>query len=200
MYQAILTAHCCKISEALTVVGGTAELDFDTFRLTITGPGKYFEFVPEFAWGAGDYLKYESSITPEVEVFTGWRLVPRTDWDLTLDKLKFKNFCEHSGLRTPPLVADARVAGGAIVKEARRRAARGRILGPMAVDEALRIAAASGRELYAEKLIDGDTIRAWYWNGILACIERRPHPRVIGDGDLTVRALAEAKYPGRDWG
>jgi hypothetical protein len=197
MYNVNLLVHFNKLAECLKNVGAHAELKFDTFRLELTGGGKYFELVPEFiSLGIGSTTYYDS-LAPTVNAFGGWRLAPRREWNLATDKLAFKEHCARHRLPTPRSFRDvSEVSGSAplLVKEARKSSAAGTVEGPFTKNDlASRGKLRAGT--FIEEFIEGDPFCAWYFDGRLACVERRSPPTVKADGRSTLRALIERQRP-----
>jgi hypothetical protein len=197
MYNINLLVHFHKLAECLKNAGAHAELNFDTFRLELTGGGKYYELSPEFiAMGIGS-TTYHDSLAPGVNAFGGWRLAPRRDWNLVTDKLAFKEHCARHGLPTPRFFRDVAEASGSaplLVKEARKAGATGTLEGPFTKNDlASRGKLRAGT--FIEEFVEGDAFCAWYFDGRLACVERRSSPSVKGDGRSTLRALIERQRP-----
>ena len=197
MYNVNLLVHFNKLAECLKNVDARAELQFDTFRVELTGGGKYFELTPEFiSLGIGS-ITYHDSLAPTVNAFGGWRLTPRREWNLTTDKLAFKEHCARHGLPTPRWFRDvSEVSGSAplLVKEARKSGTAGSVEGPMTKNDlASRGKLRAGA--FIEEFIEGDPFCAWYFDGRLVCVERRSVPTVKGDGRSTLRTLIERQRP-----
>lgn len=196
MYNVNLLVHFHKLAECLKNVGARAELQFDTFRLELTGSGRYFELVPEFlSLGIGS-TTYHDSLAPTVNAFGGWRLAPRREWSLATDRLAFKEHCARHGLPTPRSFREtSEVSGSAplLVRET-RKSGTGGTEGPFTKNDlASRGKLRAGT--FIEEFIEGDPFCAWYFDGRLACVERRSVPTVKGDGRSTLRALIERNRP-----
>lgn len=192
MYNFNALVHLSAMAESVKKLGLSGELQFDSFRFEVAGSGRYFELVPEFLSRSLEQLSYHDSMTPEVEMFAGWRLGARKSWEGASDKLRFKEFCNANHLRTPR-AHEIGSAGDALVllKEKNKPSARrGRIEGPLTVSQTARRNV--GGEMFAEEYIDGKSVQAWYFDGRLTCVEIRDKPIVTGDGKRTLRQLVDA--------
>jgi hypothetical protein len=186
--------HLTAMSESLKKLGLRADLQFDTFRLEVASGGHYHELLPEFLSDDTDGMKYRWTVNEEITMFGGWRPSPRKHWTIASDKLAFKQFCARNQLRTPKLFGDSDESDALVLlkeKAKQKPLQRGTIDGPIPLRELVRGELRSRQDRYAEEYIAGDSLEAWYWDGVLYCVERHEQPYVVGDGSNTLRGLAE---------
>ncbi len=193
MYTLNLLSHMRLLADAANSAGVHAEFDFETLRVEVSAAGRYFDLEPEFISAPERAeLGYTSRVTADSIAFRGWRPSPAKHWEAGADKRLFKEFCARNDLRTPrAYLQPGEAATTVIIKELHRKGPRGDIRGPFAVRDVPADLLGPHSGFFAEDYIQGDLIRAAYWDGQLASVEIRKKPCVNGDGRSTVRELIE---------
>ncbi len=193
MYTLNLLSHMRLLSDAAKGMGIHAEFDVETLRVEVSAVGRYFELEPEFICAPDRAeLGYTPRPTAASIAFRGWRPGPAKHWEAGLNKRLFKEFCARNDLRTPrAYLHPDEAATSVLVKELHRKGPRGNIRGPFAAREVPADLLGPHSGFFAEDYIQGDLVRAAYWDGVLASVEIRKRPCVIGDGRSTVRELIE---------
>jgi hypothetical protein len=172
-----------------------ATVDAISFTLTLTVQGQPFVLRPQFVGKreAGQWLYFNQ---PDAFAmgFVGWLPYQPLAWDISLNKLAFKQLAQELGLSTPahwlapPLQAPIDVP--CLVKRLRGAFGYG-MRGPFS-PEALTFELQQ-RPLqpgeYLEAFCWGRIARAWYWSGRMTVLEVFDMPRLQGDGKSSAREL-----------
>ncbi|HEY4210831.1 MAG TPA: hypothetical protein VGM84_05105 [Steroidobacteraceae bacterium] len=202
-YAVSFIAHIQAIKECVQRLGGRANCDLDTGALQVRAGGKYVDLSPQYALRHDGSIGYSAVLVNQVEFFAGWRPYRDRAWPIGQDKRRFKEFCSLHGLLTPRVWARPReVTGNALIKHATGSFSKG-MAGPFTPP----VLKASSRELHQEEFLEefvqGDIVKAWYWNADPVALEVLPMPTVVGDGKTSLHDLIERKrvahLPGTDW-
>jgi hypothetical protein len=150
------------------------------------------EFLAQFLIRRNDGLRaYTMEYRDDVLGFTGWLPYFNKRWPEGADKLAFKRRCAEQRLPTPAwsLGCVAGELGDFIVKPAHASFGHG-IRGPFVAAAAQ--AMPVGADDYAERYVEGQVGKVWYWNDAVVALELRPQTFVVGDGHSTLAQLVRA--------
>lgn len=159
-----------------------------SLALEVEHAGQRVRFYPQFVVeGPEGQLAYVARLQSGVSGFVGWRPYFNKRWDHAANKLAFKNLASRTpGLHTPHWGAVGTApAGDYLVKSERSTFGQG-MRGPYAAGTPVTLAPGE----YWEAFIRGQVVKAWYWDGRLAVVERIDMPQLGGDGTSTVARLA----------
>lgn len=195
-----LLSHFRLLAASAKSLGLQLQLDFNTFRVEVSGRDRYFELEPEFAaFTPAGVLEFSHEMLPRSRVFTGWRCAPKKSCEVSSDKRAFMAFCARNQVRTPRTFARAADATtNTIVKQA-RPGIRGVIRGPFAPGAIPPTCLQASFEPIIQEFVPGHMLEAWYWDGQLLAAEVRNRPHVMGDGMTSVRELIACSSLSDDW-
>lgn len=187
-----MVAHMRAISDCLPKFHARTELKFGNFLLEVRARGRYYELIPQYAILQGSRVIYTPALKSDVTHFIGWRPYFNRQWDLSNDKLAFKQYCRNNGLRVPRLfMQPADVVSDVIIK--RRRSSFGEgIEGPFRREEANAMQRTLADGMYFEEFVIGEIAKIWYWDEKPVCVETKRMVPLAGDGDKTLRELVNA--------
>lgn len=190
------SAHIRAVQAWGAAAGASLNVDLARFELEVKCRGRYYQFHPQFFGVTGGQPGNTDTLTPGTRGFAGWRPYRPFAFELSVDKLRFKAFCEASGLRTPrhwlPGAAGPPPAHDYILK--RSIGSYGHELaGPYPAGtqpSSQPQPPGDGRgALYAERFVRGRNLKLWCWGGRPVCAHIRELPVVTGDGRSTARHL-----------
>jgi hypothetical protein len=185
--------HSWAMYSALADYDAEALLDMRDFSLRIRARHRDYRFYPLFI--ARDEkigkLSYVRVPNTAVRGFAGWLPYFNKRWPIGSGKLAFKDFCGTSGLPTPRFwrspTAETR---DFLVKHDTSSFGSG-MRGPFRSYQSKEAAQALGEGGYCEQFIQGRTLKAWYWEERLACVEEFEMSTVTGDGKSRMRELMQ---------
>lgn len=166
-------------------------LDLISFRLTLEHAHSKVLLYPRFAGAHAGGTAYFDRFSGDSS-FIGWLPYHLRKWTLASDKRAFKRAARARGLRVPAgWDAGPALAEHFIVKPAKGSFGLGMRgpFGPLSPYEPEGAATAS----FFEQFIAGRSAKAWFWNSTLAALEVLVPPTLYGDGERTLREIAEAK-------
>ncbi|WP_162878158.1 hypothetical protein [Trinickia diaoshuihuensis] len=152
--------------------------------------GEYFWVLqPQFLASVNGVAQYTSTLIDEVTHFAGWLPDRSKRWPAANDKLIFKQWAHHAGLRVPAysISTDSDMTDVVVKRAASSFGAQ--IQGPFRTCAQCLID--SSRRDYYEQFVDGEIFKVWYWNGAPMAAERDTMPRVTGNGRSSFRRLIE---------
>lgn len=192
--------HFRQLSVSAKTLGLQAQLQFDTLRVEVCGPDRYFEFEPEFAtFDPRGPRECSREMLPQSRVFTGWRCAPKKSCDVSVDKGAFMAFCARNGVRTPRTYLRASEANRPVVIKQVRPGERGIVRGPFAPGRIPAACLQAPSEVFIQEFVPGHMLQAWYWDGRLLAVEVRNRPFVVGDGITAIKELIECNSLSPDW-
>jgi hypothetical protein len=134
-------------------------------------------------------MRFTLDLQDHARGFIGWRPYFNKRWPIATDKVVFKRFCAEQGLRTPAIWRERSPdMRDFIVKRAGLSFGKG-IRGPFRVQDAKNPAQVASEDGYCEAFVEGQIVKASYWNDGLAALEVKRQPRIIGDGKHSLREL-----------
>lgn len=173
------------------------DLDFLDFQLEVKCRHRYFSFFPQFFTAVDGFFANTETITPTTGGFAGWLPYRPLTYELSQDKLQFKNFIAAAGLRTPRhwTVGDqgAQPDRDYILK--RSSGSYGRELsgpfraGTLPVAQSQPEGQPQGT-LFAEEYITGRALKVWCWGQRPVFAHARQPKLLLANGTATVRELA----------
>jgi hypothetical protein len=171
-------------------------MDFAKLGVRISGRGRQIDLHPQFVGLVKGRRVYFRKLADEVLGFIGWLPYPAKKWPTGAGKQAFKNLCAEKGLATPAAWDDpARSEVDYLLKSFTGSFGVG-LRGPLRPGQALPADVTFDRtKWYCEAFVRGRTLKAWYWDNRLACVEIQPMPVIEGDGRRNVVELAEAARP-----
>ncbi len=184
-YLASPLRHLAVVREWMSHNGAEGNVNPFSFVLSIRQKNRRIAFAPKFVFRHEGRLAYTEQFRDEESVFVGWMPYPVKRWDVSADKLQFKDLMLTAGLRVPEGIDPGAAANDYIVK--RRRGSFGQdMAGPYEKDRSQVL----NPEQFAEAFIDGRSAKAWYWAGILVAVEIIDRPYIQADGLRTLASIA----------
>lgn len=181
--------------------GSDAQVDLDvrTFNLEVKLRNRYYTLKPRFLVNHKGQMAYTTQLVKDVTGFIGWMPYDILNWDLSQDKLLFKDFLTKAELSSPATwlsVSDAKE--GFLVK--RSTGSFGyQISGPhRSAGEAPAAKEDPPKDKkngvdFAEQFVVGTNLKVWFWGATAFYAHVHAYPTVIGDGVSTVQALIESR-------
>ena len=182
--------HLRQVRRWARARGARLEFDPQTFHLLIGVPGKpAARFHPRFIFQTPDKISGYTHEFGEEGGFVGWLPYWGKRWPAAADKIVFKRYCEHVGIRTPAAWPCSESAPHDYIVKPRNGSFGRNIRGPYRAAMTTAEAAAPGELDYCEQFIKGESVKLWYWNEAPLVMERIAAPYLIGDGVRTLREL-----------
>lgn len=194
MYLTGFLNHAASVRAAAAELGLRAHVDVNDMSLSITDGAHTHHWRARFV-GATESgsTAYFDQWGANTLGFAGWLPYPTRSWHTSTDKIAFKTWALEHDIATPAAcIAPDRIGGPFLIKKGRSSFGEG-IRGPFRSYDPTdpRHQLADGE--YYENFILGHIVKAWYWGGTWGAVEFRRPPVAVGDGQSTLRALAQAK-------
>jgi hypothetical protein len=178
-----------------------AEVDLDvrTFNLEVRFRNRYYTFKPRFLVNQNGKMAYVKQLDKDVTGFIGWLPYDILRWDISQDKLLFKNFLEREGLRFPAAWPSINAAEGGFLMKHSSGSFGYQILGPYRHASEAPVEKCSGavdknaRVCFAEQFVPGTNLKVWFWGATAFYAHVHAYPTVVGDGVSTAQALIESR-------
>lgn len=166
-----------------------------SFEIEVYLKNRYFSLFPQFIASNNDRLLYVSELVPAACGFAGWLPYKPIRWDLSTNKLMFKNFMNNAMLLTPRWsVNPGDCAFDYILKQSVGSFGYG-ITGPFTRDDPGTQQSVRSPEadaiLFAEQFIKGKILKLWCWGDQPFHAHLHDFPTVVGNGESTVRQLVD---------
>ncbi len=184
-----LMHHFRELWSALERQGYQGAVRLKDFRLAVSNDQRVLELNPQFTTKVNGKKCYIMAPSHTMEAFSGWRQNLVRRWDISSEKILFKNYAVHCGLPTPDFCLDnSKVLENVIVKSSRSSFSRG-IRGPYKKSSDTEIDPSVGE--YFEQLIPGRIVKLWYWNKEAVAAELLEMFGVFGNGHSSIFELLE---------
>lgn len=189
VFTTSLLYHFAALQRLLPKYGVQASVDIADGVLWVRGRNRFYRFYPQWLAYENDRMRFTLDLQDQARAFIGWRPYFNKRWPIAIDKVVFKTFCAEQGLRTPAMwrrpSADLR---DFIVKRTALSFGKG-IRGPFRVHDAKDAAQVASEDGYYEAFVEGQIVKASFWNEGLAALEVKRQPRITGDGKHSLREL-----------
>jgi hypothetical protein len=176
------------------------DLDVSTFQLEVRCRHRYYSLHPQFVGGMQQRIVNTPVITPETSGFIGWLPYRPLSYDVSTDKLLFKDMIAENGLRTParwPLSDSQALPDQDFILKRSSGSFGYDISGPfkagMTPANRAQGADAGRGTLFAEQFIPGRALKLWCWGHKPFFAHLRQPATVTGDGRSRVQDLIEAR-------
>jgi hypothetical protein len=195
--------HLAVLQQCLRKHNAESSLNPADFVLQLRARNRYYTLYPQFFGVKDGAMHYTPQLEEHTKGFAGWLPYFNKRWPIAASKPAFKDFCQQSGLRTPPIWR-APQAGmrDFLVKHCNGAFGNG-IRGPFAAYDSRDAAQAIDEQSYYEAFVRGRIVKATYWDGRLAAVEIKTMATVAGDGKSTLRQLIAPSLsplaPQREW-
>jgi hypothetical protein len=198
---AITLNHVRAVKAWADACDAQVNLDLRTFSLEVKARNRYYTLKPRFITVNQGKVAYAIELVNDVTGFIGWLPYDVLQWDLSQDKLLFKEFLKGAGLKSPSAWSSKNeIAGDFIFKDSVGSFGY-QIAGPYRLDKAANVSwppakhAASKEQGvdFAEQFISGTNLKVWFWGAKAFYAHVHPYPTVTGDGRSTAQALVVAR-------
>ena len=176
-------------------------LDVISFALEVKCRSRYFSFHPQFVTALDGFFANTDKLTTSTGGFAGWLPYRPLSYELSQDKLKFKQFIASAGLKTPErwlLDEGARAPGLDYILKRSSGSYGHELSGPFKAGS-LPAAQTQPQQrgqprgiLFAEQYIGGNALKLWCWGQRPVFAHVQQPKRVKADGKGTMRKLVEA--------
>jgi hypothetical protein len=203
MFIAITMNHFRAIKAWGDAHGGQATLDALTFELELRARNRYHTLHPQFLAQVNGGLAHVPALSPQVTGFVGWRPYRPFRHALSSDKLVFKQAAHGAGVATPAWWdAPENAAEDFVIKYSVGSFGQ-QLTGPFRAGSPAGdlfrpwpSATANPGRLYAEKFVQGDNVKVWFWGGQAVHAQCHPYPVLRGDGVRPVSELLGERLAG----
>lgn len=189
--------HLRALQHWAAVSGAALSLDVTTMHLEVKHRNRYYELVPQFIALLNGRFAHLPTLSHEAIAFAGWRPYRPWRFDLSTEKLLFKQHLQSAGLRTPSFWADARSASSDFVLKRSRGSFGYEIAGPYRAGQPVKSESdASGSNqgtLFAEQFVKGRILKIWFWDSRPFFAHAHDYLLIAGDGRTGAAALAMIK-------
>jgi hypothetical protein len=173
--RAVLAAH------AEFLVAG------DTMQALVRRGPRHVTLHPRFQTRAGGEILVTPRLHDETDAFLGWLPYASRHFPLGADDAAFRRLARSLGLRAPELFTKRPSSKVALVVSRATAAPVRQVDGPFRSPEDHPVELQPGE--HYEQFVEGELLRAWFWNETPICAERDTTPFVVGDGTSTIREL-----------
>lgn len=165
----------------------------DSFALGIKKHGLNLLMSPRFVTSINGQMAYINSYHERECGFVGWLPYTTKRWQLSTEKLAFKQYAVAQDLLTPRHWRDGPCQSDHfIIKPTRGSFGQG-IRGPFRADEYDQVVNTLTDGEYFEEYVIGRSTKIWYWSGVPYAMEVLAPPVLYGDGRRTLREIAGAR-------
>ncbi|MGC5808092.1 hypothetical protein [Ralstonia pseudosolanacearum] len=165
----------------------------DSFSLGVKKDGLNLLMNPRFVALINGQWGYTSSYREHECGFVGWLPYSTKRWQLSSEKLAFKQYAATHGLPTPRHWFDGPCqAENFVIKPTRGSFGHG-IRGPFRADEYDQVSNTLADGEYFEEYVIGRSTKIWYWSGVPYAMEAFSPPMLYGDGRRTLREIASTR-------
>lgn len=197
-YLAITLNHFRAVKAWADDCNADVNLNLRTFNLDVKCRNRYYTLRPRFLTVNRGRMAYAIELVRDVKGFIGWLPYEVLQWNLSQDKLLFKDFLKEAGLRFPaPWLSLDDVSGDFLVKGSVGSFGY-QISGPYRRGEEApwcRGKETSGKDgtEFAEQFVSGTNLKVWFWGAKAFYAHVHPYPTIVGDGKSTAQGLVEAR-------
>lgn len=198
-YLAITLNHFRAVKAWADDCNADVALNLRTFNLDVKSRNRYYTLRPRFLTVNKGRTAYAIELVRDVRGFIGWLPYEVLQWDLSQDKLLFKDFLKKMGLKFPAAWLSLNdVAADFLVKSSVGSFGY-QISGPYRMGEDVPWCLgkdASGRNentKFAEQFVSGTNLKVWFWGAKAFYAHVHPYPTIVGDGQSTAQSLLEAR-------
>ncbi len=185
--------HALAVSTWMREHNAVGGQDPRSLVMEVTQGEKTVRLLPQFDAETETGMVFVNQLSPGVTGFVGWYPYPPKGWPIAQNKITFKEFARRSGLRTPAWSRNMEDVKGAVLVKREVSSLGAGQRGPfmMAKPPAARADLRLAANEFCEQFITGQLLKAWYWCDELAVVEVVNMPAVQGNGQNTVRQLAQ---------
>lgn len=203
MYLTATFNHLRALQTWAATTGAKLTLDAATLQLEVKYRNRYFEFFPLFIAKINGRIAHIPSLTAEATQFAGWRPYKPYLFELSSDKLLFKQHMVAANQRTPNWWSSGAEADVDFVMKRSMRSFGYELAGPFRTGSEFDPGPAEhGRgKMFAEQFVSGKILKVWFWGGRPFFAHCQSHASVSGDGTSTLEALLRRRIieNGGDW-
>ena len=181
--------HFKAFKKGLDEVKAEAYLNMQTFYLEVHFGTFSQTFYPQYIVYVDGDKRYSPIYDENAKTFIGWRPYFNKSVQSFVKKLDVKELLSSNNILVPEFSQDNDHDFGDFIIKGDISSFGDTIKGPFKEASDYSINAEKGE--YAEKLINGDAIKIWAWNNTPVCLEYLKWPRIMGDGEKTVRELVK---------
>ena len=189
-YKRELLNHFHALRPALQRLGAEAFIDPCTLVLRVRIGTARHTFHPQFMAIRGGITQFFTRFEDDAVRFTGWCPCVNQRWPLAEEKLVFKRFATHNGLRTPDYSVDPLTPMRDVILKRSASSFSEGIKGPFRSASEHSLDPGAGE--YFERFIPGRLTKIWYCNERPVCLEFERMAFVQGNGVSSIRGLARA--------
>lgn len=197
MAISLVLDHFRAVAQWATQNQADAQLDMQTFQLTIQWNGHGYRFHPIFPAKSGNQFVHSSVLTENAVGFGGW--LPyrpyRSRW--STDKLLFKQDAARAGLRVPRQWPLGTQPDADYILKRSQGSFGYEIAGPFHGDRPLHLEGNSNQSgsgvLFGEQFVEGRMAKIWFWGAQPFFVHLQDYPLIEGDGTQTAIVLAQKK-------
>jgi hypothetical protein len=210
MYLPITLNHFRAIKSWTDSCDAQVTLDIKTFALEVKFRHRYYTLKPRFLNSNNGRMGYTTELGEDTGGFIGWLPYDILQWDLSKNKLVFKDFLKITGVKFPASWS----AIGDVDRDFLVKGSAGsfgyQLAGPYQKFAAPFISYGQRREEgpsadFLEEFVAGTNLKVWFWGAQAIHAHVHPYPTIVGDGRSTVQFLVESRlaragtlYSGKD--
>lgn len=198
-YIAITLNHVRAVKAWADGCDAQVNLDLRTFHLEVKARNRYYTLKPRFITVNQGRVAYAVELVKDVTGFIGWLPYDVLQWDISQDKMLFKQLLKDAGLKFPSAWSAPDGVDDDFIFKGSVGSFGYHITGPYRRVEDVswpQPKAAESKESgidFAEKFISGTNLKIWFWGAKAFYAHMHPYPTVTGDGRSTVQQLVEAR-------
>ena len=199
--MAYLTAtlnHFRQVQAWAQSVNAEATLDIRSFELEIRHNHRFYKFFPQFFCQIQGRLAHAPALSADAVGFIGWLPYKPLSWELSGDKLAFKQLITQLEERTPSSWSELHKVNADYILKQSIGSFGYELAGPFKAAHASKqdiTAHAPGARgiTFAEQFVAGDSLKVWFWGAAPFFAHRHAYPEVHGDGIKSLGNLIQER-------
>lgn len=198
---AITLNHVRAVKAWADACDAQVNLDLRTFSLEVKARNRYYTLKPRFITVNQGRVAYAVELVKDVTGFIGWLPYEVLQWDLSQDKMLFKEFLNGAGLKSPAAWSSKSEVSGDFIFKGSVGSFGYQIGGPYRLDKVADVSWPSAKPAaskaqgvdFAEQFVSGTNLKVWFWGAKAFYAHVHPYPTVTGDGQSSAQALVTAR-------
>jgi uncharacterized glyoxalase superfamily protein PhnB len=198
LYSPLITNHFRALQRWARASGAKIELNVLNFELEIRYRNRYFQFYPQFLGKPNGRFAYLPTLTDDAKGFAGWLPYKPIRYDLSTDKIYFKEHLIKVGLRTPKMwsLENFHHTSTDYILKMSTGSYGYELTGPFKQGTdpitQVRPSAAQG-QLYAEQFVHGKILKVWFWGRRPFFAHVHDFAEILGDGESKISDLIRVR-------
>ncbi|MCA3176875.1 MAG: hypothetical protein ING36_15315 [Burkholderiales bacterium] len=191
-YVADIYSHLRTIQQWTNKYRAKANINFSTFQMEIIANHRHYVFYPRFMSGTNQGQRYYTDFPIEdTSGFIGWLPYRPLNFDLSDNKLAFKEFMQQAGFLTPRCWSSYNEINAGFIIKGQNGSFGAEIAGPFRVQK--NFSMPQTEKVFFEQFVQGNIIKIWCWSDKPFFSHKHTYPVVYGDGKSSLHTLIDQR-------